>query len=157
MREWKCSGNTDSWPQLCFPFKITPVLASFLGKHLGLAWLSTFSTAGLVLPPVSWRGDRAPSTWRRDLGLRTVWALVPIKMQTWDIPWTPPSKSSGNYFLPPCNEEAHLPISPITQGGGCGCGDAHYCCSACQGLAWRPSREAHAWTLLSGTKMVWLF
>lgn len=60
-----------------------------------------------------------PSTWRRAVGLSTVWALAPIKMLTWDLPWTTPSKSSGIFFffLLSCNVESHLPISPVTQGG----------------------------------------
>lgn len=33
------------------------------------------------------------------MGLRTVWALVPLKMQTWGISWTTPSKSSGIFFF----------------------------------------------------------
>lgn len=33
------------------------------------------------------------------MGLRRVWALAPIKMLTWDMPWTTPSKSSGISFF----------------------------------------------------------
>lgn len=52
------AGNAERWLQLCLPFKITPVFASFPGKHLCPAWLSALSAAAPVLPPGSRRADR---------------------------------------------------------------------------------------------------
>ena len=80
------AGNIESWLQLHLPFRVTPIFASFLEKCLGLAWLSALSAPGLVLLPVSQGTQKAPSTWGRDVGLRMVWSLVPMNVQTWGIP-----------------------------------------------------------------------
>lgn len=68
----------------------------------------------------------------------------------------PPPQRPLGVFLPPCSEEAHLPLPLPPQRPhkeGSGRGGASYRCSACQRLARTPGREAHTWTLCpSGVK-----